>query len=352
MSSNDSWRAFTGKASNKSSDLYKKIAEVSPPWRNFSTRDSFDEYRAKTYVFDPDDEEDKRVLNLINAALYLQRPMLIKGPAGVGKSSLAYLIAEELELGKVLVWPITSRSTVKDALYKYEILRQLASIIPPTRPVSKPNNAKGGFKQKEYQLGEFFTLRQLGIAIANPEKSPRVLLVDEIDKADMDLPNDLLHVLEEGKFQIEELVSKRKFDDQNLPTIISFENGKEIAVDENGWIYRNAYPVIVMTSNGEREFPEPFLRRCITIELKAPKKEKLIKIMHQHFREWKNDPRLNMLIDKFAKSNQISKIPTDKLLNAFYLLLNSKYDPSDLKEDDGKLISEFLDEIMGINSAK
>lgn len=319
------WRVFTGKGKSvENSKRYEEVRKLAPPWRDYAKGPSIlDKYRADSFVLDMEDEDDEKTINLINAALYLQKPILVKGPAGVGKSSLAYAIASQLSLGNVIVWPITSHSTIKDALYKYEILRHLAAIT--TKPVGSDN--------KKVEVGEFFTLKQLGAAlVATNGDKPRVLLIDEIDKADMDLPNDLLHVLEYGRFKIDEWMQEN----QNFK-VRNFEDNLLIkdAVDKGGWVNAKKYPVIIMTSNGEREFSAPFLRRCITIELKLPSKEKLEKIVRRHYEGWVLDKpnghelldsAIEKLIGEFhERSSQNSNVglPTDKLLSAVHLFLNN-----------------------------
>lgn len=125
---------------------------------------------------------------MVNAALYLRRPLLVTGNPGTGKTSLAYSVAYELDLGEVLYWPITTRTTLKDGLYNYDAVGRL-------------QDAKLNPDDSLNRIGKYITLGPLGTALL-PSERPRVLLIDEIDKSDVDLPNDLLHVFENGEYTI------------------------------------------------------------------------------------------------------------------------------------------------------
>jgi len=344
------WHAFTGVWFRDDVDVpssgYEKVKI--PPWRNhwlkrlegkfdpkisatlLSGEDWKDTFRrGKSFVLNLENEDDRRVVDLVNVALYLQRPILVKGDTGVGKSSLAYAIAAELGLGPVIYWPITSHSTIKDGLYRYDIIRHLQE--------TKPS------REEKTDVGLYFALKQLGVAFAHRGERPRVILIDEIDKADMDLPNDLLHVLEEGKFQIDELSYHEDKDGNSndlVPQVMS--EGQKEKLESQGWVLRGHFPVIVMTSNREREFPEPFLRRCITIELKKPDKEKLNEIVRRHFANKKIDNHgIDMLKEKFLSEGHIA---TDRLLNAIHIY-NVHYE---LDEEDRELDDGLVDKILGI----
>jgi MoxR-like ATPase len=346
------WHAFTGvwfrDGVNSPSNSYEEKVET-PPWRNhwlkrlegkldskisanlLNGQDWEDTFRrGKSFVLNLEEEDDRRVVDLVNAALYLQRPILVKGDTGVGKSSLAFAIAAELGLGPVIYWPITSHSTIKDGLYRYDIIRHLQE----TKPSVKPKT----------DIGVYFALKQLGIAFGHRGTKPRVLLIDEIDKADMDLPNDLLHVLEEGKFQIDELAYRNDTAPQMAVPKVMLE-GNETTIDSNGWVTRGHFPVIVMTSNREREFPEPFLRRCITIELKKPGKEKLNEIVYRHFNKDIADyADIGKLMQKFLLENEKGHVATDRLLNAIHIY-NIYYKSHGARLN---LDSSLVDEILGV----
>ena len=159
-------------------------------------------------------DEDEREINLVNLALHLRRPLLVTGKPGVGKSTLAYAVAHELGLGPVLRWPVTSRSTLQDGLYQYDAIGRLhdgglsgRGVTPGRRVARRPGRQRSGMLRapgKAPDIGKYLRLGPLGTALL-PWRQPRVLLIDEIDKSDIDLPNDLLNVFEEGEFTIPEL---------------------------------------------------------------------------------------------------------------------------------------------------
>ena len=175
---------------------------------------------------------------MVNAALYLRRPLLVTGKPGTGKSTLAYSIAAELMLGPVLHWPITSRSRLDDGLYRYDAIGRL-----------QESTLTG---ERVLDVGRYLTLGALGTALL-PQRRPRVLLIDELDKSDIDLPNDLLNVFEEGRFEIPELV--RLPADQRVVDSVMTADGTDRVTVQDGVVRCDEFPIVVITSNGEREFP-------------------------------------------------------------------------------------------------
>jgi MoxR-like ATPase len=296
---NPNWYIYQG--TNEPHEV-EKFPEP-PPWRNFSKEKQNKDDRGSCYIPNPQDIE------LVNAALYLRRPLLVVGKAGVGKTSLAYSVAHELQLGEVLRWSITTRTTLKDGLYQYDAIGRLQD-----KSLEKNNE----------DISEYLRLGALGTAFANDSDKPRVLLIDEIDKSDIDLPNDLLHIFEEGEFEIPELVRLKGNHD-----IRPSDKGDAITIKE-GRVNCTQFPLVIMTSNGEREFPPAFLRRCLQLEMQLPDKDKLTEIVKSHFGENYND-KVNALIQEFLekRDNKNADLATDQLLNAVHLTLKNIELPRD-----------------------
>jgi MoxR-like ATPase len=296
------WFIYTG-APGARSDIGRLPAP--PPWRVFDgepvTRapeeSSPETHRAITYRPDPDAVEQ------VNAALYLRRPLLVTGRPGTGKSSLAYAVARELDLGPVLYWPITSRVSVRDGLYSYDPLTRLykASLLPGS-----------GATEEDIDVGRYIRLGPLGTALL-PYSRPRVLLIDEIDKGDIDFPNDLLTIFEKGEYEIPELLRAGAGDSP-----VSTSDGDQRVVLRSGRVRCRAFPFVVMTSNGEREFPPAFLRRCVTVELAEPDRAKLREIVGAHLADLADD--CHDLIDLFLSRRDVGQLATDQLLHAVYLV--------------------------------
>jgi MoxR-like ATPase len=243
-------------------------------------------------------------IQAVNAALYLRRPLLVTGKPGTGKSSLAYKIARELGLGPVLRWPISSRTVSRDGLWEYDAIGRVQAAAAEEGP----------------GIGGFVRLGPLGTALL-PYDRPRVLLIDELDKSDIDLPNDLLSVFEDGDFEIQPLA--RIAATQPEVMVFTHDRGGRAIVRE-GHVQCRAFPVVVVTSNGEREFPPAFLRRCLRFEMPQPNLEQLVTMVAAHFRDV--PLRGQDLIREFlATSERQGGLANDQLLNAMHLATSGAY---------------------------
>jgi MoxR-like ATPase len=153
-----------------------------------------------------------------------------------------------------------------------------------------------------------------------PTDLPRVLLIDEIDKSEIDLPNDLLNLFEDGEFSIPEL-QRLKLGDTAIPirTTDREKNGtqKEVEV-KHGVVRCRAFPLVIMTSNGERDFPSAFLRRCLRFKMPTPKKEFLEDIVRKHLGQTALEKSTD-LVTAFCDQVEAGEIlATDQLLNAIH----------------------------------
>lgn len=289
------WEIFTGTGLPAVEDEAWRAIPQPPPWRE----------RKSPFVTTPD------LLDAVNAALHLRRPLLLTGPPGSGKSTLASVIADEFQLGPLLEWHVTSRSTLTDALYQYDAVGRLhATQAEPDREHSD-------------KVEQFVTLGPLGTALAARDH-PRAVLIDEIDKSDLDLPGDLLHVLELGEFDVPPLVrAAAKADSSQASEIEHTVRGadREPYKVINGIVRRAHYPVIVLTSNGEQTFPPPFLRRCVRFEMKIqqPVNAFLEKVVAAHLGTAAAHER--QLITQFAdRLVSGDNLALDQLLNLVFLL--------------------------------
>ncbi|MFM6500755.1 MAG: MoxR family ATPase, partial [Dolichospermum sp.] len=189
------------------------------------------------------------------------------------------------------------------------------------------------------EIGKYINLGSLGTALL-PSEKPRVLLIDEIDKSDIDLPNDLLHIFEEGEFEIPEL---RRIADKIAQVEVQTADKDQKATIEKGRIRCTSFPFVILTSNGERDFPPPFLRRCIRLNIQEPNKIELERIVKAHLQlDDELSQTADNLIDKFLKKRDNGELATDQLLNAIYLVTREN-SPTDTQDDLIEKILKYLD---------
>jgi MoxR-like ATPase len=294
----EDWKIYKGDGTVDASAIDRLPA--APPWRQFTR---FGTARAETFQAPPG------VAEVVNAALYLRRPLLITGEPGTGKSSLAYAVAHDLELGDVLTWHINSRSTLLDGLYHYDAIARLR-----IANLERTSGRATSVRQSE-DIGRFIKLGAIGTAFKATGR-PRVVLIDEIDKSDIDLPNDLLHVLENGAFEITELAREA---DQQRVVEVAVTGGADRVKVESGQVRCSVFPFIAITSNGERDLPPAFLRRCLRIDIKPPDKEQLRAIVRKHLGTGATDT-LEALLETFVERREAgAMLATDQLLNTFFL---------------------------------
>ncbi len=182
---------------------------------------------------------------IVNLAIHLGRPLLVEGEAGCGKTRLAGAIAEELGLGEVIAVTVKSTSQAKDLLYRFDALRRL-------------QDAQDRTNTRAHHIHPYISLEPLGRAIR--QGRPGVVLIDEVDKADIDFPNDLLDVLDRFEFDIEDLPA-----DENAACMDERGFGRHVSGPPEG-----TRPIVLITSNREKQLPEPFLRRCLYVQLDFP----------------------------------------------------------------------------------
>ena len=188
---------------------------------------------SSTYVVSSD------LLRIVNIAIALEKPLLIKGEPGTGKTQLAQAISEALDK-KLIIWNIKSTTKAQDGLYVYDTVQRLY------------DSQFGG--EGVDDIKKYIKLGKLGEAFAADEQV--VLLIDEIDKADLEFPNDLLWELDKMEFYIPET--------------------KET-------IKAKQRPIVIITSNAEKELPDAFLRRCIFHYISFPNREQMEEIVRVHF---------------------------------------------------------------------
>ena len=235
----------------------------------------------------------------VNASIALEKPLLVKGEPGTGKTELARQVAGSLKL-EIIEWNIKSTTKAQQGLYEYDAVSRL----------------------RDSQLGESIRdinkyIRKGKLWEAFEKKKKVVLLIDEIDKADIEFPNDLLQELDRMEFYV-------------------YETGQIVRA--------NKRPIVIITSNNEKELPEAFLRRCFFHYIQFPDLETLKKIVEVHFPNIKKS-LLEVALKNFFEVREIpglkKKPSTSEALDWIKLLLLEDLSPSDLKIDAKNLLPKL-----------
>ena len=242
-------------------------------------------------------EELKEAVNL---ALYLGRPLLLKGEPGCGKTAVAAAVARELGM-ELYPWPVKSSSRARDGLYVFDGIRrlhdaQLAAARGPGQPV-------------EIKAESYIRKGPLGLAFESERQA--AVLIDEIDKADIDFPNDLLNELDEAYFVIE-------------------ETGARVEARHR--------PLVFITSNDEKDLPDALLRRCVFHYIEFPGEARLGEILAAHFPELEVEVA-RKVVERFTALRQSArdkKPSTSELLDWVRVLQQHGRDEV-LRLLDGKL---------------
>ena len=235
------------------------------------------------YIAAPD------LMQTVNVAVQLSRPLLIKGEPGTGKTMLAQSIARGLEM-PLIIWNVKSTTTAQDGLYVYDTVQRLYD---------------GQFGDGNVSdIGRYIKMGKLGEAFAGDERV--VLLIDEIDKADLEFPNDLLWELDQMEFTIPETRATVKAKQR---------------------------PIVLITSNAEKELPDAFLRRCVFHYIEFPDEEMMERIVHVHVPQL--DKRLlDLAIQAFYWLRDVpglqKKPSTSELIDWVQALARGGIDPKEI----------------------
>lgn len=302
--------------------------------------------------YDPDAD----LIMAVNTAIFLGRPLLVRGKPGTGKSRLAESIAYELHIENykenLFIWNIKSSSKAQDGLYEIDVLRRLQDAQFKGKNGTDTEGGIDPTGEKYFKEGALFkafvkSWEGSGKKAKPEEAKPPVVLLDEIDKADLDFSNDLLQEIENFYIEIPEgidvtkRVKKYLKAEEDVKNCLAYnkptENGR-YTISANPELK----PIIIITSNDERELSDAFLRRCVFYYIELPGREKLNKIATNYLSysgvRSPNPKLIEALVDKFLEIKQemerhsAEKLPyTSEMLDWIYLM-DSKYtSPEDLK---------------------
>ena len=236
----------------------------------------------------------------VNAAIQLQRPLLIKGEPGTGKTELAKQVAKGLGL-EMIEWNIKSTTKAQQGLYEYDA-------------VSRLRDSQLG-DERVHDVSNYIRQGKLWQAFAEDQRV--VLLIDEIDKADIEFPNDLLQELDKMEFYV-------------------YETGETIRAENR--------PIVIITSNNEKELPDAFLRRCFFHYIQFPDPETMQDIVRVHYPDIK-DKLLTTALTQFYEIREqpgLKKKPsTSEGLDWLKLLLAEDLGPEDLQRDGSNLLPKL-----------
>ncbi|MDQ0992344.1 MoxR family ATPase [Streptomyces sp. V3I7] len=340
-SSDHRWWIYRGTGQPLYDTSLSELLPEPPPWRRFTggppvppppaDDEEIERRLGQAAAVSARSGQLRREADMVNAALLLRRPLLVTGRPGTGKSSLAYRISRELRLGRVLRWHITSRTTLRSGLYEYDAIGRvqdsaaLRSLRPVDRPADGADDATTESQEQLPGIGDYLQLGPLGTALL-PYELPRVLLVDELDKSDQDLANDLLSVFEEGQFSIAELLRARR---RHPRVTVLTDDPLRTAEIVDGVVKCRAFPLVVITSNGEREFPPAFLRRCLRLRMPDPDRPQLVDMVMAHLHDAADGPvdptRVDGIIGRFLhNSRERGGLAIDQLLNAVFLATSGR----------------------------
>lgn len=249
--------------------------------------DGFDKFKgSEDYV------ASEALRNAVNVSIALGKPLLVRGEPGTGKTLLAHSIAHGLDK-KLIVWNIKSTTKAQEGLYVYDTVQRL-------------NDSRFGDKDVS-DIRQYIKLGKLGQAFTAKEQV--VLLIDEIDKADLEFPNDLLNELDEMTFYIPETNETFKA------------------------VHR---PIVIITSNAEKELPDAFLRRCVFHYIDFPDVPLMEEIVHVHFPKLK-DHLLQEALRTFYSLREVDqfrkKPSTSELIDWIQVLLASGTPPEDISRE-------------------